>query len=96
MLAGPRRDSWELLASWRRRTFPAVAQPQLQRRRVRRADSAVDEIQNAYSVINRRDDALVALARVHQIPFVAFGPLGSAYMRGLAVDHRCSCACRER
>jgi pyridoxine 4-dehydrogenase len=45
---------------------------------------AVAEIQNAYSIVNRRDDALLAVARAHQIAFVPFGPLGSAYMRGPA------------
>jgi pyridoxine 4-dehydrogenase len=44
----------------------------------------VAEIQNAYSVINRDDDALVTFARAHQIAFVPFAPLGSAYMRGPA------------
>ena len=53
---------------------------------VERALDLVDvaEIQNAYSVINRHDDELVTFARTHQIAFVPFGPLGSAYMRGPA------------
>jgi pyridoxine 4-dehydrogenase len=44
----------------------------------------VSEIQNAYSIIDRRDDALIDLARERQIAFVPFGPLGSAYRGGPA------------
>jgi aryl-alcohol dehydrogenase-like predicted oxidoreductase len=44
----------------------------------------VAEIQNAYSVIDRHDDELIKFARAHQIAFVPFGPLGSAYARGPA------------
>ena len=39
-------------------------------------------IQNAYSVIDRHDDELVEFAREHEIAFVPFGPLGSAYRGG--------------
>jgi pyridoxine 4-dehydrogenase len=45
---------------------------------------AVAEIQNAYSIIDRRDDALIDLAREREIAFVPFGPLGSAYRGGPA------------
>jgi aryl-alcohol dehydrogenase-like predicted oxidoreductase len=53
---------------------------------VERALELVDvaEIQNAYSIIDRRDDALVDFAGAHEIAFVPFGPLGSAYRRGPA------------
>ena len=53
---------------------------------VERALELVDvaEIQNAYSVINRHDDELITFARAHQIAFVPFGPLGSAYANGPA------------
>jgi aryl-alcohol dehydrogenase-like predicted oxidoreductase len=44
----------------------------------------VAEIQNAYSIIDRRDDPLIDLARERQIAFVPFGPLGSAYRGGPA------------
>ncbi len=44
----------------------------------------VAAIQNAYSILDRRDDELLALARAHQIAFVPFFPLGSGYMRGPA------------
>jgi aryl-alcohol dehydrogenase-like predicted oxidoreductase len=37
------------------------------------------EIQNAYSVIDRTDEAIVDLAREHALAFVAFFPLGSAF-----------------
>jgi aryl-alcohol dehydrogenase-like predicted oxidoreductase len=44
----------------------------------------VAEIQNAYSIIERRDDELVDFAREREIAFVPFGPLGSASAGGLA------------
>lgn len=44
----------------------------------------VAEIQNAYSIIDRSDDQLLAFAREREIAFVPFGPLGSAYRRGPA------------
>ena len=40
------------------------------------------EVQNAYSVMDRTDDALVEFCRQRQIAFVAFFPLGSAFMSG--------------
>jgi aryl-alcohol dehydrogenase-like predicted oxidoreductase len=53
---------------------------------VERALELVDvaQIQNAYSIIDRHDDELVDFADAHQIAFVPFGPLGSAYRRGPA------------
>jgi aryl-alcohol dehydrogenase-like predicted oxidoreductase len=44
----------------------------------------IAEIQNGYSIIDRRDDALVNFAGAHRIAYVPFGPLGSAYRRGPA------------
>jgi pyridoxine 4-dehydrogenase len=44
----------------------------------------VAEIQNGYSVIDRQDDELVDLAREHEIAFVPFFPLGSAFRGGPA------------
>jgi aryl-alcohol dehydrogenase-like predicted oxidoreductase len=44
----------------------------------------VAEIQNAYSIIDRRDDELVDFAREREIAFVPFGPLGSAFAGGPA------------
>ena len=44
----------------------------------------VAEIQNAYSIIDRSDDELLAFAREREIAFVPFGPLGSAYRGGPA------------
>jgi aryl-alcohol dehydrogenase-like predicted oxidoreductase len=41
-------------------------------------------IQNAYSIIDRRDDDLLTYCREREIAFVPFGPLGSAYRRGPA------------
>jgi pyridoxine 4-dehydrogenase len=40
------------------------------------------EVQNSYSIIDRRDDALVELCRERQIAFVPFFPLGSAFTGG--------------
>jgi pyridoxine 4-dehydrogenase len=56
------------------------------RANVERALEFVDvaEIQNAYSIIDRRDDQLVDFARERQIAFVPFGPLGSAFAGGPA------------
>jgi pyridoxine 4-dehydrogenase len=53
---------------------------------VQRALEFIDlgEIQNGYSIIDRRDDELVDLAREHRIAFVPFGPLGSAFRGGPA------------
>jgi aryl-alcohol dehydrogenase-like predicted oxidoreductase len=53
---------------------------------VERALALVDvaEIQNGYSILDRGDDALVDFAAAHEIAFVPFGPLGSAYRRGPA------------
>jgi pyridoxine 4-dehydrogenase len=45
---------------------------------------AVSEIQNGYSIIDRRDDELVDFASEREIAFVPFGPLGSAYRGGPA------------
>ena len=44
----------------------------------------IGEIQNAYSVIDRADEAIVDLAREHAIAFVPFFPLGSAFTGGPA------------
>ena len=44
----------------------------------------IGEIQNAYSVINRADEAVLDLARAHSIAFVPFFPLGSAFTGGPA------------
>jgi aryl-alcohol dehydrogenase-like predicted oxidoreductase len=44
----------------------------------------IGEIQNAYSVIDRADEAIVDLAREHAIAFVPFFPLGSAFSGGPA------------
>jgi aryl-alcohol dehydrogenase-like predicted oxidoreductase len=42
------------------------------------------EVQNAYSIIDRRDDPLLDLCREREIAFVAFFPLGSAFAGGPA------------
>jgi aryl-alcohol dehydrogenase-like predicted oxidoreductase len=44
----------------------------------------IGEIQNAYSVIHRKDDPIVELAREREIAFVPFFPLGSAFTGGPA------------
>jgi pyridoxine 4-dehydrogenase len=44
----------------------------------------VSEIQNGYSIIDRRDDELVEFAREREIAFVPFAPLGSAFNGGPA------------
>jgi aryl-alcohol dehydrogenase-like predicted oxidoreductase len=51
-----------------------------------RAQELVDVpgIQNAYSIVDRRDDDLLEYCREREIAFVPFGPLGSAYRRGPA------------
>jgi pyridoxine 4-dehydrogenase len=51
---------------------------------VQRAMEFVDvsEIQNGYSIIDRRDDELVEFAREREIAFVPFFPLGSAFAGG--------------
>jgi aryl-alcohol dehydrogenase-like predicted oxidoreductase len=41
-------------------------------------------IQNAYSIVDRRDDDLLTYCAEREIAFVPFGPLGSAYRRGPA------------
>jgi pyridoxine 4-dehydrogenase len=41
-------------------------------------------IQNAYSIIDRRDDDLLTYCAEREIAFVPFGPLGSAYRQGPA------------
>lgn len=53
---------------------------------VRQALESIDvaAIQNGYSIIDRRDDALVDFARHHEIAFVPFWPLGSSFMGGPA------------
>jgi len=56
------------------------------RAQVQRALELVDVagIQNGYSIIDRQDDALVDFAREHEIAFVPFFPLGSAFRGGPA------------
>jgi aryl-alcohol dehydrogenase-like predicted oxidoreductase len=51
---------------------------------VERALDFVDvaEIQNGYGIIDRQDDAMVDFARAHEIAFVPFFPLGSAFAGG--------------
>jgi aryl-alcohol dehydrogenase-like predicted oxidoreductase len=44
----------------------------------------ISEIQNSYSIIDREDDPIVELAREHDIAFVPFFPLGSAFTGGPA------------
>ncbi|HEX3833735.1 MAG TPA: oxidoreductase [Solirubrobacteraceae bacterium] len=44
----------------------------------------IGEVQNAYSVIDRTDEAILDLAREHSIAFVPFFPLGSAFTGGPA------------
>jgi pyridoxine 4-dehydrogenase len=53
---------------------------------VRLARELVDvaEIQNGYSIIDRRDDQMVEFAREHEIAYVPFFPLGSAFRGGPA------------
>jgi pyridoxine 4-dehydrogenase len=42
------------------------------------------EIQNAYSLLDRSDDPVLAFAREHEISYVPFFPLGSAFTGGPA------------
>jgi pyridoxine 4-dehydrogenase len=53
---------------------------------VERALEIVDvaEIQNGYSIIDRQDDEMVEFARRHEIAYVPFFPLGSAFEGGPA------------
>ena len=47
------------------------------------------EVQNAYNILDRSDEAIVDLCREHAIAFVPFFPLGSAFTGGpkaLAAD----------
>jgi aryl-alcohol dehydrogenase-like predicted oxidoreductase len=44
----------------------------------------VSEIQNAYSIIDRREDEMITFAREREIAFVPFAPLGSAFNGGPA------------
>jgi pyridoxine 4-dehydrogenase len=44
----------------------------------------VAEIQNGYSIIDRHDEDMVELARAHEIAYVPFSPLGSAFSGGPA------------
>jgi pyridoxine 4-dehydrogenase len=52
--------------------------------KVQRALEFVDvsEIQNGYSIIDRQEDEMVQFARAHEIAFVPFFPLGSAFAGG--------------
>jgi pyridoxine 4-dehydrogenase len=42
----------------------------------------IAEIQNGYGIIDRQDDEMVNFARAHEIAFVPFFPLGSAFAGG--------------
>jgi pyridoxine 4-dehydrogenase len=42
----------------------------------------VAQVQNGYSILDRRDENLLDVCRAREIAFVPFGPLGSAYRRG--------------
>jgi pyridoxine 4-dehydrogenase len=44
----------------------------------------VAEIQNGYSILNRQDEGMVEFARRHEIAYVPFFPLGSAFRGGPA------------
>jgi len=44
----------------------------------------VAEIQNGYSIIDRQDDEMLEFARRHEIAYVPFFPLGSAFRGGPA------------
>ncbi|MEO3874829.1 aldo/keto reductase [Nonomuraea sp. B12E4] len=56
-------------------------------------------VQNAYSILNRTDDAILRLCREHAIAFVPYFPLGSALGSGgpkhLAADPRVSAVARK-
>jgi pyridoxine 4-dehydrogenase len=56
------------------------------RAQVQRALEVVDVagIQNGYSIIDRQDEEMVDLAQEHEIAFVPFFPLGSAFRGGPA------------
>ncbi len=43
---------------------------------------AVGEVQNSYSILDRHDDPVVELCRKHEIAFVPYFPLGSAFTGG--------------
>ncbi len=45
---------------------------------------SIGEVQNPYSIIDRRDDSLLELCREREIAFVPFFPLGSAFTGGPA------------
>jgi aryl-alcohol dehydrogenase-like predicted oxidoreductase len=44
----------------------------------------VAAVQNGYSIVDRQGDDVLAVCREHEIAFVPFGPLGSAYRSGPA------------
>ena len=44
----------------------------------------VAQIQNAYNILDRRDEEMVEFARRHEIAYVPFFPLGSAFRGGAA------------
>lgn len=48
------------------------------------AEIEVSEVQNSYSIIDRKDEPLLELCRERQIAFVPFFPLGSAFTGGPA------------
>lgn len=48
------------------------------------AQAEIGEIQNAFSVIDRSDEAILDLCRARKIAFVPFFPLGSAFTGGPA------------
>ncbi|GAA1670045.1 oxidoreductase [Glycomyces endophyticus] len=57
-------------------------------------------VQNAYSILDRTDDAIVDLCRAHGIAFVPFFPLGSAFLAGggpkrLAADEHVGAVARK-
>jgi pyridoxine 4-dehydrogenase len=57
-------------------------------------------VQNAYSVLDRTDDAIVELCREREIAFVPFFPLGSAFVNGggpkrLAADEHVGAVARK-
>ncbi|MBM9505270.1 aldo/keto reductase [Actinacidiphila acididurans] len=56
--------------------------------------AGIAAVQNAYSILNRTDDAILELCRAHAIAFVPYFPLGSAFGSGgpkhLAADPQVS------
>ncbi|WP_026925180.1 oxidoreductase [Glycomyces arizonensis] len=56
-------------------------------------------VQNAYSILNRTDDDIIELCRRHEVAFVPFFPLGSAFGAGgpthLAADEHVGAVARE-